>query len=87
MPIDIAMSLEAARDLSIQDLLRMLNEKFGLEYARIREISSSCTVPAASLELEVSTRQPILFPMGTAIGSNFSGLDRLTVSRPEHTMF
>ena len=49
------MSPETARDLSIQDILRVLNEKLSLGWARIREISPSCTVSAAELESEVST--------------------------------
>ena len=48
------MSLEAARDLSIQDLFRVLNEKLGLDRTRIRDIFTSREVPVASLELEVS---------------------------------
>jgi len=31
------MSLEAARNLSVPDLLRVLDEKLGLEYVRLRE--------------------------------------------------
>ena len=58
------MSLEAVRDLSIQDLLRLLNEKLGLECTRIREISPS---QAASLESEVSTRRQILVPIDVAV--------------------
>lgn len=46
--------MEAARELSIQDLLRVLNEKLGLDCTRIRDIFTSREVPAASLELEVS---------------------------------
>ena len=77
------MSLEAARDLSIQDLLHVLNEKLSLEWARIRTIPTSYAVPTASLESEVSTRRPILAPMR----SNSHGLHRLTASKPEHMMF
>ena len=70
------MSLEAARDLSIQDLLRVLNEKLGLECARIREICPYQPALAASLESEVSARQQTLVPMGTAVGSDSRGLYR-----------
>ena len=79
----MTMSLEAACDLSIQDLLHVLNEKLSLEWAQIRTIPTSHAVPAASLESEVSTRQPILAPMR----SNSHGLHRSTASKPEHTMF
>jgi len=47
------MSLEAARDLSIPELLRVLNEKLGLEHTMLRK----CHPPAVSttsLEVEVS---------------------------------
>ena len=64
------MSLEAAYDLSIQDLLRVLNERLGLECARIREISPS---QAASLESEVSARRPILVPIYVAMGLTLVG--------------
>lgn len=57
------MSLEAARGLSIPDLLRLLNEKLGVECAWVREIPLSPAVPAASLReslgSEVSTRKLI----------------------------
>ena len=62
------MSLEAVRDLSIQDLLRLLNEKLGLEYTRIRDIPTPHAVPAASLKSEVSTRRPIVVSIDTAVG-------------------
>ena len=81
------MSLEAARDLSIQDLLRVLNEKLGLECTRIRDIPLSRTVPATFLESEVSTRWLILVPTDATAGSDSSGLYRSTFSRPEHTIF
>ena len=51
------MSLEAARGLSIPDLLRLLNEKLGLECTRVREIPLSPAVPAPTLGSEVSTRR------------------------------
>ena len=82
------MSLEAARDLSIQDLFCVLNEKLDLECTRIHDISPSRPVPAAYLESEVSTRQPILIPTNTAaVGSDTSGLYRSTASKPKHTIF
>ena len=52
------MSLEAARNLSIPDLLRVLNEKLGLECARLRETPLPPVVSAASLESEVSRINP-----------------------------
>jgi len=48
------MSLEAARDLPIPDLVRVLNEKLGLEYTRLQETPISCTMSATSLRSEVS---------------------------------
>ena len=48
------MSLEAVRDLSIPDLLRVLNEKIGLEFTTLRNTSLPPAVSAASLEFEVS---------------------------------
>ena len=48
------MSLETARDLSIPDLLRLLNEKLGLESARLQETPLPPLVATASLESEVS---------------------------------
>lgn len=51
-----AMSLEAARDLSISELLRVLNEKLDLECTRLRDAPFSLVSSTASLELEVTTR-------------------------------
>ena len=48
------MSLEAARNLPIPDLLRVLNEKLGLEYTRLQEAPIPCTVPVSFLRSEVS---------------------------------
>ena len=81
------MSLEAACDLSIQDLLYLLNEKLDLEWTRMRDISTPRPVPAIFLESEVSTRQPALTPSDVAAVSNSSGLYRLMVSKPERTIF
>ena len=53
LPLHI-MALETAHDLSISDLLCVLNEKLGLDCTRIRDIFTSREVPATSLELEVS---------------------------------
>lgn len=50
------MSLEAARDLSIEDLLHVLNEKIGLECTRVLGIPLPPVFPPASLDTEVSTR-------------------------------
>ena len=57
-----SMLVEAVRNLSVSELLRALNEKLGLECTRIRNISTSHTVPAASLKSEVSTRLPTPVP-------------------------
>ena len=57
-----SMLLEAVRNLSVSELLRALNEKLGLECTRIRNISTSHTVPAASLKSEVSIRLPTPVP-------------------------
>ena len=79
------MSLEAIRDLSIQDLLCALNEKLRLEYTRIRD-TPTCSVLAVSLESEVSTRQPVLALMYVTV-SDPGGLPRSIVSTPLHAMF
>ena len=51
------MSSEVARDLSIPDLLRALNEKLGLECTRLQRTPVSHIVSAAFLEPEVSEPQ------------------------------
>ena len=79
------MSLEAVRDLSIQDLLRALNEKLRLEYTRIRD-TPTCSVLAVSPESEVSTHQPVLAPTDTTV-SDPGGPHRSIVSTPLHAMF
>ena len=79
------MSLEAVRDLSIQGLLRAVNEKLCLEYTRIRDTPTR-SVLAVSLESEVSTRQPVLAPMNVAV-SDPGGPHRSIVSTPLHAMF
>ena len=48
------MSLEAAYNLSISDLLHVLNEKLGLESSKLRGIPLPTTCSAGSLESEVS---------------------------------
>ena len=48
------MSLEVAYNLSISDLLHVLNEKLGLESSKLRGISLPTTCSAGSLESEVS---------------------------------
>ena len=45
----------AARDLSIPELLCVLNEKLGFEHARLRKYHPPPAVSTASLEAEVST--------------------------------
>ena len=46
---------EAAHNLSVPDLLRLLKKKLGLEHTRLREGSFSPAVSTASLEAEVSS--------------------------------
>ena len=48
------MSLEAARSLSVPELLRVLNEKLGLEHTRLRKYHPPAAVSTTSLEAEVS---------------------------------
>ena len=45
----MAMSLEAARKLSIPELLRVLNEKLDLEYSRVQETTPPLGVLVGSL--------------------------------------
>ena len=59
------MSLEAIRDLSIQDL-HALNEKLCLEYTQICDTPTR-SVLAISLESEVNTLQPVLAPMNVTV--------------------
>jgi len=49
----VTMSLEAARKLSIPELLHALCEKLGTEHSRVRGIPLPLAVPVASLEPEV----------------------------------
>ena len=49
------MSPQAAYDLSIAELLCVLNEKLGLELARVQGIRPPPVVSGASLETNVST--------------------------------
>lgn len=86
-PLSTIMSLEVAHDLSIQDLLYVLNRKLVLEYIRVRKTTTPHADPVASLESEVSTHQLILIPTDTAGGSHSSGLHRSTVSKIVHAMF
>ena len=52
------MSLEAARNLSVLELLRVLDEKLDLEFTRVRETCFH-RAPTACLEAEVSTPRVI----------------------------
>jgi hypothetical protein len=63
------MSLKAARDLSIADLLRVLGEKLDLEYTRLRETA----LPPKSV---VSAPRSTHFG-DVAAGSDIGGLYRL----------
>ena len=49
-------SLEAARELSIPELLRVLDEKLGIGYYKLRETPLPLAVLAATRELEVRAR-------------------------------
>ena len=53
------MSLEAARELSIPNLLRLLNDKLNLECTRLRETPPARVVPASTVESEVRAPWPI----------------------------
>ena len=56
----MTLHLEAAHSLSIADLLRALNVKLGLEYAKLRETPSPPSPFASSPESEVSaTHAPV----------------------------
>lgn len=53
------MALEAARDLSIPDLFRVLSEKLNLECTRLQETPLPPVVtPASEVESEVRAPQP-----------------------------
>jgi len=54
------MSLEAARDLSIPELLYVLNEKLGLESSSLRQTCLPPIISIASLAAEVRT--PLICP-------------------------
>ena len=54
-PRSHTMSLKAAHDLSISELLNELSEKLGLESTRLRETYLPPGVSVASLKAEVST--------------------------------
>ena len=51
------MSLHAAKDLSISDLLRLLGEKLDVECTGLRETPFSPALPAISLKEEASALQ------------------------------
>lgn len=81
------MSLEAARNLSVQDLFRVLKEKLSLELAQMRDSPTSRPAPDASLESEVGIYQLVLALTDAATVSNSSGPFRSKVSKPMHTAF
>jgi len=54
------MSSEAARNLSIPELLCALNEKLGLESSRLRQMCLPPIISIASLKAEVSS--PLIYP-------------------------
>lgn len=78
------MSLDAARNLSIPDLLRVLNEKLGLECSRLQNTPLPPASSTASLESEVSVPQPNSMDM--AVWANCTELYRSKASKPEHTI-
>ena len=49
------MAVEATRELSIPDLLHLLNDKLDLEYSRLREARPTRVDTASSVESEVRT--------------------------------
>ena len=73
---------EAARDLSIPDLLRVLSEKLHLECTRLRKTHLP-VVSAAELEPEVSVPQSILTKPTSLPGSDGQPF-RSKASKPEH---
>ena len=52
--IAVIMSVGAARNLSVLELLQVLDEKLDLEFARVQGICSPPLAHAASLKTEVS---------------------------------
>ena len=70
------MSPESTHDLSIQDLLRVLNDKLSLEWNRIREASPSRVFSAAELKSEVGAHQPTVASTDMAVASDSSWIAR-----------
>ena len=78
----VTMSLEAVYNLSISDLLHVLNEKLGLESSKLQGISLPLTHLASSLESEVSV--PWWINLDSELTSKF---DRSTAWKPERGIF
>ena len=74
------MSSKITNELSVLELLRLLNEKLGLERTRLREIRVSPAISVTSLELEVSTSTSADHNKG------LSRYHRSRVSKREYTM-
>ena len=79
-------TMEAGRNLSIQDLLCLLNEKLCLEHTKLRDTSLHPAAFTASLESEVSERQPTHPPGERGDWSDCSELYRSRVLKPVHTV-
>jgi len=75
------MSLKTAHDLSISELLNELNQKLGLEFARLRETYLPPGVSVVSLKAEVSTG-----PIEPSRRINCEPF-RSKISKPEHAKF
>lgn len=57
------MSLEAARNLYISDLVKVLNEKLDAEWSRLQDSSLSPAVPVTLVISEVCTPHPPRRPL------------------------
>ena len=79
------MSSQAAYDLSIPELLHVLNERLDFEYARVRDIRLPPAVSVASLETEVSDIDPSIST--NAVVESDSKSFRSKASKPEPTIF
>ena len=79
------MSLESARDLSLPDHLRVLNDKLGLECTRLRETGIPPATPTAPLGPEVSNLDPPV--PKNVVAWSYSEPFRSKASRPGRMMF
>ena len=81
-PVAATMSLEAARNLSIPELLHVLDEKLSLERTRLRGTPLTAT---PSPESEVSAHWPLTVPHLTEHLTLVS--NRSKASKPKHEKF